>query len=72
MDPIATAQYGMMAATQRFEQSAQRVAQAGGGGDVDLVEAAVEMAMAKTAVSANAQMMRTAHEMMGVILNISA
>ena len=36
MDPIATARYGMMAATQRFEASAARVAQAGGGdNDVD-------------------------------------
>ena len=72
MDPIATAQYGMVAAAQRFSQSAAQVARAGGGEPVDLAQAVVEMANAQNALKANVEVMRTADEMLGVILNISA
>lgn len=72
MDPIATAQYGMMAAAHQFAQSAGRVAQAGTGEPVDLAQAVVDMANAKNALQANVAVMRTADEMLGVILNISA
>lgn len=67
MDPIATAQYGLFAAQQRFAQSAEQMA---GGGD--LAQAVVELAGAEQALKASAEVMRTADEMMGVVLNISA
>jgi flagellar basal body rod protein FlgG len=72
MDPIATAQYGMFAAAQRFSQSAEQVARDGGGEPVDLAKAVVEMANAQNALKANVEVMRTADQMLGVILNISA
>jgi flagellar hook protein FlgE len=70
MDPIVTAQYGLFAAQQRFAGAAGVLARA--GEPVDLAEAVVEMANAKTALTANAAVMRTADEMLGVVLDISA
>jgi flagellar hook protein FlgE len=70
MDPIATAQYGMFAAAQRFAQSAGEVA--GAVEPADMAQAVVELANAETAMKASAEVMRTADEMLGVIVNISA
>ena len=72
MDPIATAQYGMLAAMNRFADAAGRTARAGGGDFGDLAQASVDMAEAKAALQANVQVARTADEMLGVVLNISA
>ena len=72
MDPIATASYGMMAAQQQFARSAQSMAQLGSSEPTDIAKAVVELANAENAMKANAEVMRTADEMVGVILNISA
>jgi flagellar hook protein FlgE len=73
MDPIATAQYGMLAASRRFEASAGRVAQMGvAGADVDLTGEIVEQITAKHAFSANAAVIRTTEDMAGDLLNIVA
>lgn len=73
MDPIATASYGMLAATRRFEASAVRVAQMGDpSADVDLGREIVEQISAKHAFSANAAVARTAQDMLGDLLDIVA
>lgn len=73
MDPIATAQYGMLAASRRFEASAFRVAQMGDpAANVDLGREVVEQVTAKHEFSANAAVMRTADDMMGDLLDILA
>ncbi|MFC3079739.1 hypothetical protein ACFODL_16685 [Phenylobacterium terrae] len=72
MDPIATAQYGMMAATFRFDDAARRTVGSAGGEFGDLAQASVDMAEAKAALEANVQVARTADEMLGVLVNISA
>lgn len=73
MDPIATAAYGMFAASKKFEASAFRVAQMGDpDAQVDLVAETVEQVTAKTEFSANAQVMKTADDMLGDLLDIIA
>lgn len=73
MDPIATAQYGMFAATRRFEASVVRVARMGiEGQNTDLAAEIVEQVTAKAAFSANAAVMRTAQEMTGELLDVLA
>ncbi len=73
MDPIATAAYGMFAATKKFEASAFRVAQMGDpSADVDLVAETVTQITAKHEFSANAKVMRTADDMLGDLLDIIA
>lgn len=73
MDPIATAAYGMFAATKKFEASAFRVAQMGDpSADVDLVAETVAQITAKHEFSANAKVMRTADDMLGDLLDIIA
>ena len=71
MDPIATAQYGMLAASRRFEASAFRTAQMGDpNANVDLAHEVVEQVTAKHEFSANAAVMRTADDMLGDLLDI--
>lgn len=71
MNPIATAQYGLFAATRRFDASAQRVARMGDpAAEVDLVKETVEQIEAKHAFSANLNVIRTADRMAGDLLNI--
>jgi flagellar hook protein FlgE len=73
MDPIATAAYGMFAASKKFEASAFRTARMGDpNAQVDLVAETVEQIEAKHAFSANAQVIRTADEMVGDLLDIIA
>lgn len=72
MDPIVTAHYGMMAANHRFEDAARRTVGSAAGEFGDLAEASVDMANAKAALEANVQVARTADEMLGVLVNISA
>lgn len=73
MDPIATAQYGMLAASRRFEASANRVAQMGvPGRQVDMATEIVEQMGAKHQFSANALVIRTAQDMAGELLDIVA
>lgn len=73
MDPIATAQYGLLAASRRFETSASRVARMGVEGEnVDLASEVVEQISAKHQFSANLSVIRTAQDMTGELLDILA
>lgn len=74
MDPIATARYGLMAASQRFESSAANVARMGVEGEapVDLAKETVDMIQAKTAFSANIQVIKFADEMWDSLLQLQS
>jgi len=70
MNPIATAQYGMMAASRRFETSAGKVARM--DDDLDLGGEIIEQIQARHALSANAGVLRAADEMYGDLLDVLA
>lgn len=71
MDPIATASYGMFAATRRFEASAQRVATMGApDAQVSYEKEAVEQISAKYQFKANLATIETAREMWDALLKI--
>ena len=72
MDPISTARYGLMAASRRFETSAVNVATMGveGGPDTDLAKETVDMISAKTAYSANIQVIKFAQDMWDSLLQL--
>jgi|APCry1669189241_1035207.scaffolds.fasta_scaffold18219_2 flagellar hook protein FlgE len=71
MNPIATAQYGLFAASQRFEASAQRTAMLGDpNSNVDLAVEVVEQISASTAFKANISVIKTADEMQQSLLDI--
>ena len=75
MDPIATARYGLMAATRRFEASAENIARMrgpDGSGDetVDVAKEVVEMVEAKSAFSANLSVIRFAQDMWDSLLQL--
>lgn len=73
MNPIATAQYGLFAASQRFEASAQRTVRMGDPAfSVDYAHEVVEQITAKHEFSANLAVIRTADEMTGDLLDILA
>jgi flagellar hook protein FlgE len=67
MDPISTARYGMMAATQQLTAAANRIA---GGGDVDYGTEAVNTIEAKQAYSANVGVIKVADEMWQSLLDL--
>ena len=71
MNPIAIAQYGLVAATNRFNESAQKISTMSVEGvDIDLVREVVDLKLAQAGVSANAAVMRTADQMQGTVLDI--
>jgi len=72
MDPISTARYGLMAASRRFETSAVNVATMGveGAPDTDLAKETVDMIQAKTAFSANIQVIKFAQDMWDSLLQL--
>jgi flagellar basal body rod protein FlgG len=72
MDPLATARYGLMVAEQRFAASASRVARMGSDDSVDLGQEVVEQVQAKTAFTANTQMIRIADQMWRSLLDIQS
>jgi flagellar basal body rod protein FlgC len=72
MDPISTARSGLMAASARFERSANRVANMWTDPSVDLVEETVEQVKAKTEFKANLQVIRFADEMWDSLLAIQS
>lgn len=73
MNAMITAQYGMLAASRRFEASAQRTAQFGSpDSDVDLGREVVEQVMAKQEFSANLGVIRTADQMTSALLDLIA
>ena len=69
MDPISTARYGMMAATQQLNASANRIA---GGGDVDYGTEAVNTIEAKQAFTANVGVIKVADEMWQSLLDLQS
>ena len=70
MDPIATARYGLMAASRRFETAAVEVSQMGGDQAVDVEGAIVEMIQSKHAFSANLSVIKFSQEMWDSLLDI--
>ncbi len=73
MQVMAIASAGLQTSMQRFEQSAQRTAAAASPfADVDMAEEAVEQISARAAFSANVQVIRTANQMMGQLLDLLA
>lgn len=68
MDPISTARYGMMAATQRLAASASRVARMAGEGEVDYASEAVARIEAKQAFKANVAVIKVADQMWDSLL----
>lgn len=72
MDPIATARYGLLAASQRFEASAVNIARMGVEGEepVDLAQETVGMIQAKTAFSANISVIKFAQDMWDSLLDL--
>ena len=72
MDPIATARYGLMAASNRFESAASRIAGAPGDAGVDLATEFVEVIQAKQAFSANLSVIRYAQDMWASLLAVQS
>jgi hypothetical protein len=72
MQAINSATAGLMAATQRLDASARRTASWGMDSNVDLAKEAVEQIEAKVAFKANAEVIRTADKMTGVLLDMLA
>jgi len=71
MRVMAIASAGLQTSMQRFEQSAQRTAMvASPYADVDMAQEAVEQISARTSFSANVQVIRTANQMMGELLDL--
>lgn len=70
MDPIATARYGLMAASRRFEASATQIANMRSDEGVDLGHEVVEMVQAKHAFSANITVIRFAQDMWDSLLQL--
>jgi len=72
MDPIATARYGLMAASNRFESAASRIASAPGDAGVDLATEFVEVIQAKQSFSANLSVVRYAQDMWASLLAVQS
>ncbi len=68
MDPISTARYGMMAATRSLADSAARMANISGEGEVDYASEAVARIEAKQAFKANVAVIRVADQMWDSLL----
>jgi flagellar hook protein FlgE len=66
---LDSAAAGMAMQAERFERTAQRIAQLPGG-EGDLVADTVEQIDAQHAFSANVAVARTADEMLGTLINI--
>jgi len=74
MDPISTARYGMMAATQRLNASASRVAGDAMTGEngVDYAAEAVTQIEAKQSFKAGVAVIKVADQMMQALLDLQA
>jgi flagellar basal body rod protein FlgB len=72
MDPIATARYGLMAASRRFEASATQIASMRGDETVDVAEQVVEMVEARHQFSANLSVIRFAQDMWDALLRLQS
>jgi flagellar hook protein FlgE len=72
MDPISTARYGMMAATQQLTASANRIAAGGASGDVDYGAEAVNQIEASQSFKADVGVIKVADEMWQSLLNLQS
>ena len=63
MDPLSIARYGMMSAQDRLAQSATRVANWNGGGDVDIAQESIDQIKAKQQFAASAKIVSFADDM---------
>jgi flagellar hook protein FlgE len=70
MDPISTARYGMMAATQQLGGSAGRIAASPDLSGVDYAQEAVSQIEAKHAFQANVGVIKVADEMWRSLLDL--
>lgn len=70
MDPISTARYGMMAASQALSASAGRVAGMAGDDSVNYATEAVTQIQAKQSFKADAAVIKVADEMMQSLLDL--
>jgi len=70
MDPISTARYGLIAATQQLEASAQRVA--AGGDNLDQVNEIVDQIQAKQAFAADVGIIKIADKMWQSLLDLQS
>lgn len=70
MDPISTARYGMMAATQQLAASANRIAAGGASGEVDYATEAVSQIEAKQSFQANVGVIKIADKMWQSLLDL--
>jgi len=71
MDPIATARYGMMAATQRLEAAAGRIAANGADGP-DFVRDMAGLVETKTQFKAQVKVIEIADEMWSALIGLQA
>ncbi|THD51560.1 flagellar basal body rod C-terminal domain-containing protein [Phenylobacterium sp.] len=72
MDPISTARYGMMAATQQLTASASRIAADGPSGNVDYGSEVVTQIQASTAFKADVGVVKVADQMWQSLLAIQS
>jgi len=72
MDPIATARYGLLAASRQFETAATRIVSAPADPSVDLGQELVEVIQARQAFSANIGVIRFAQDMWRALLDLQA
>jgi flagellar hook protein FlgE len=72
MDPISTARYGMMAATQQLTASANRIAAGGASGDADYATEAVNQIEAKQSFQANVGVIKIADKMWQSLLDLQS
>jgi flagellar basal body rod protein FlgC len=70
MDPISTARYGLMAASQRFESAATHIAGMRGDDSVEVAGEIVDIVQAKHAFSANLTVIRFAQDMWDSLLKL--
>jgi flagellar hook protein FlgE len=70
MDPISTARYGMMAATQQLTDSANRIAAGGASGAVDYASEAVTQIQASQSFNADVGVIKIADQMWQSLLAI--
>jgi len=70
MDPLTVARYGMFAAQQRFESSAERTARMGQDPTVDPAKEMVEQVEAKLQFAANVNVAKFTTDMWRVLLEL--
>jgi hypothetical protein len=72
MDPIATARYGMMAAAQRFDAQAARIAGPDGAEPGDFVADMTGLIETKSQFTAQVKVVRISDEMWRALIGLQA